>query len=107
VLVEPAMQGGRGRRRLLWLAGTRMAGRRLAQMRGGGWPARRWPGRPVLTDRRKQAERVPVPQHPWRGAEALRGFRNAHGKLSYNLLSKTAYLACDPRRTSRNVGVSS
>jgi hypothetical protein len=37
------------------------------------------PGGAVFTDRGKQAEGVSVPEHPRGGAEALRGFRDAHG----------------------------
>jgi hypothetical protein len=79
VLVEPAMLGGcgSGRRRL---AGPRLRWSRLAQARRAGWPAWQAPGGAMFTDRRKQAERVPVPEHPRGGAETLRGFRNAHGK---------------------------
>jgi hypothetical protein len=84
VLVEPAMLGrcdvSHGDRR--WLAGARLRlrGIGLAQAWRTGRRAWQAPGGAMFTDRRKQAEGVPVPEHPRGGAEAPGGFRNAHGK---------------------------
>ena len=48
--------------------------------RGGGWPPA--PGGPAggrrFADRREQAEKIAVAQHPRRGAEPLGGLRDAH-----------------------------
>ena len=56
---------------------------------------------------RQQAEGVPVSEHSWRCAESPCGLRDAHDHQSYKFLLETALPACDHRRRSRSVGVSS
>ena len=62
------------------------------------WPARRTrpPGATAreVTQRRKETERLPVPEHPGRHIQSPGGLGDAHERQSYKFVSKTVVSAC-------------
>jgi len=66
------------------------------------WPADRLADRPA--DRGKQAEHLPVAEHPGRGAEPLGRLRDPHGQKSNILLSRTSLRCCAQPSLCHTVG---